>query len=92
MLFSKLLMMIYSDEIIKRDLDGNLLIHILIVVQEKSNKITFWYREYFMNKNNLMRIKFITDNTKYYCEDYLKNSPKMLIHDTVRNSNFYSDF
>ena len=64
----KLLIMLYPKEILKKDFNGNLPIHIISASKEVSDESTFLCMDCFSRKNALICMEFSNGYTTCSCE------------------------
>ena len=73
--FCKLLMTLQPEQVLNKDSDGNLPIHIILASRDLSDEDTFTCFDCFTTKPKLMNIKYMTGESKHCCEDcYEMNS------------------
>ena len=77
--FCKLFMNLHPEQVLRRDFEGNLPIHIIAASKESSDKETLLCVDCFMSKSMLVGMEFINGDTKYCCEECFKFEPKNLI-------------
>ena len=67
--FCILLMIMYPEQILIKDEDGNLPNHIITAAKDKSDEETFLCVDCFSKKSKLVNIEYKNDDTEYCCED-----------------------
>ena len=70
--YCKFLMMLYPREAPKKDINGDLPIHIVTALRELSDEETFLCMDCFTKKSTLMCMKFLNSEMKYCCRDCFK--------------------
>ena len=80
--FCKLLINLRPEQVLSRDLDGNLPLHIIVASKDLSDKGTFVCFTGCRGKNKLFNIEFVAGGSKSCCEDCLKNEPDELIRES----------
>ena len=70
--FCKLLMALHPEQILKRDIDGNFPIHIIVAARNLSDEDSFLCVDCYENKSNLKHIEFLNGDTDYCCEECLE--------------------
>ena len=73
--FCKLLMKLHPNEVLQRDLEGNLPIHIICASTQLSEKETFLCIDCYMPKSPLVGMELDDGATKYCCEDCFEFEP-----------------
>ena len=76
--FCKLLLAMHPSQILRRDLDGNLPLHILAACKESSDEKSFLCFDCFKKKSELVHVEFMDCGTKYCCKDCLQHESKEL--------------
>ena len=71
--FCKLLMIMHPDQLMKRDADGNLPIHIITASKEKSDVESFLCFDCYLIKSKLVNIEYKNGDTEYCCVDCFKS-------------------
>ena len=71
--FCKLLMIMHPDQVMKRDADGNLPIHVITASKEKSDVESFLCFDCYLIKSKLVNIEYKNGDTEYCCEDCFKS-------------------
>ena len=71
--FCKLLMIMHPEQVLMRDKNGNLPIHIIASSKEKSDVETFLCFDCYLIKSKLVNIEYQDDDTEYCCEDCFKS-------------------
>ena len=74
--FCKLLMILNPSQVLQRDSDGNLPIHIITACTESSDGETFICLSCFLNKGELFHVVFLNGHDTYCCYDCLRHEPK----------------
>jgi len=67
--YCKLLLMLHPEQLLKKDANGNLPIHIATASKEMSDVDTFLCMDCFTKRNTLVRIEFLNGETRYCCDD-----------------------
>ena len=72
-------MKLHPEQVLEKDDDGNVPIHIITVFRELSDIISFLCFDCFTNKSELLNIEYDNGTSKYYCLDCLEWKSKILI-------------
>ena len=67
--FCKLLMKLHPDQVLIKDINGNLPIHIIAASKEVSDEETFLCVDCFTTKSSLVSTEFPTGEMKYCCKE-----------------------
>ena len=73
--FSKLLIKLHPEQVLKRDASGNLPIHIITGSRDTSDEDCFLCFDCFKRKSKLVSIEYGNGGSKYCCEDCLEMEP-----------------
>lgn len=67
--------MLHPEQILRRDLDGNLPIHIAAASKDASDEETFLCVDCFSKKSKLVNVDCSNGYTKYCCETCVERVP-----------------
>jgi len=67
--YCKLLTMLHPEEVLKKDSNGDLPIHIITASREVSDEETFLCMDCFTKKSTLVCMEFLNGQTSYCCRD-----------------------
>ena len=71
-IFCKLLLKLHPEQVLSRDSNGKLPIHLIAAAKDESDEKSFLCFDCYEKKTKLFNIYFIDGKTKYCCEDCLK--------------------
>ena len=74
--FCKLFMNLHPEQVLQRDSEGNLPIHIIAASKESTDEETLLCVDCFLSKSTLVGVEFINGDTKYCCEECFKFEPR----------------
>jgi len=74
MAYCKFLLRMHPDQILKKDLDGNLPIHIIAASKESSDEKTFICLDCFTKGEKLSYVEFFDGESKYCCDSCLETT------------------
>ena len=77
--FCKLLIKLHPEQVLTRDKDENLPIHIITAAKDKSDENTFLCYDCFMTKSNLVNIEYLNGRSEYCCEECFSFKPEETI-------------
>ena len=77
--FSKLLIKLHPDQVLKVDNEGNLPIHAIMACRDLSDENSFLCFDCFNQKSKLVNVDYQNGDSKYCCEDCLERESKQLI-------------
>jgi len=78
--FSKLLMTLHPEQILRRDIDGNLPFQIITASSETCDENTFFCYDCFRKGNKLVYAEFINGDSKYCCQNCIERESKQSIN------------
>ena len=77
--FCKMLMKLHPEQMLEKDSDGNLPVHIITAAVETSDEDTFLCHDCLMKESKLVYAEFTNGDSNYCCETCLERESKKSI-------------